>query len=139
MTAPFAWRWIHAWRARRELGRSRPDREKKATRGQATRGSQKGNAIPDVACSSPQDDVASTLPQPLGSEDQGLQLIANGEFYESDRLREALLTRGHKLRSRSDSEVLLHLYHAEGDAFVQRLNGMFDFALWDARQRRLLI
>lgn len=76
--------------------------------------------------------------QPLGSEDQGLQLIANGEFYESDRLREALLTRGHRLRSRSDSEVLLHLYQELGDDALRLLRGEFAFVLWDQPRRRLL-
>ena len=77
--------------------------------------------------------------QPISSADEQLWLVCNGEIYNYRELRGELQARGYAFKTHSDSEVLLHLYHAEGDAFVQRLNGMFDFALWDARQRRLLI
>ena len=77
--------------------------------------------------------------QPLSNVDGTLWLVCNGEIYNYRELRAELQTRGYHFKTASDSEVLLHLYDAEGDDFVQRLNGMFDFALWDARRRRLLI
>ncbi|PHV12115.1 asparagine synthase (glutamine-hydrolyzing) [Chitinimonas sp. BJB300] len=77
--------------------------------------------------------------QPLSNQDETLWLVCNGEIYNYRELRNELLAKGHVFKTGSDSEVMLHLYAEEGDAFVQRLNGMFDFALWDARRRRLLI
>ncbi len=77
--------------------------------------------------------------QPLSNAEQTLWLVCNGEIYNYRELRAELQARGYRFKTDSDSEVLLHLYDAEGDAFVQRLNGMFDFALWDARRQRLLI
>ena len=77
--------------------------------------------------------------QPLSNVEQTLWLVCNGEIYNYRELRAELQAKGCRFKTGSDSEVLLHLYHAEGDAFVQRLNGMFDFALWDAPRRRLLI
>jgi len=77
--------------------------------------------------------------QPLGSEDGTLQLVANGEIYNHRALREELLARGHRFRSRSDSETILHLYEEEGIGCLTRLRGMFAFALWDARARRLFV
>ncbi len=77
--------------------------------------------------------------QPLSNGDGTLWLVCNGEIYNFRELRSELQARGFHFKTASDSEVMLHLYQAEGDAFVHRLNGMFDFALWDARRRRLLI
>lgn len=77
--------------------------------------------------------------QPLSNQEQTLWLVCNGEIYNYRELRSELQAKGHVFKTGSDSEVLLHGYAEEGDAFVQRLNGMFDFALWDARRRRLLI
>ena len=77
--------------------------------------------------------------QPLSNADGTLWLVCNGEIYNYCELRAELQTRGHHFKTGSDSEVLLHGYAQEGDAFVRRLNGMFDFALWDARRQRLLI
>ena len=77
--------------------------------------------------------------QPLSNADQTLWLVCNGEIYNYRELRAELQAKGCRFKTASDSEVLLHLYEAEGDEFVHRLNGMFDFALWDARRRRLLI
>lgn len=77
--------------------------------------------------------------QPLSNQDGSLWLVCNGEIYNYRELRTELQTKGYQFKTNSDSEVLLHLYDAEGDAFVLRLNGMFDFALWDGRRRRLLI
>ena len=77
--------------------------------------------------------------QPLSNVEQTLWLVCNGEIYNYRELRAELQAKGYQFKTGSDSEVLLHLYDAEGDDFVLRLNGMFDFALWDARRRRLLI
>jgi asparagine synthase (glutamine-hydrolysing) len=77
--------------------------------------------------------------QPLSNADGTLWLVCNGEIYNYRELRAELQAKGFRFKTGSDSEVLLHLYDAEGDDFVHRLNGMFDFALWDARRRRLLI
>ena len=77
--------------------------------------------------------------QPLSNVDQTLWLVCNGEIYNYRELRSELQAKGYQFKSNSDSEVLLHLYDADGDDFVLRLNGMFDFALWDVPRRRLLI
>jgi asparagine synthase (glutamine-hydrolysing) len=77
--------------------------------------------------------------QPLSSEDGTLWLVCNGEIYNFRELRRDLEARGHRFKTGSDSETLIHLYAEHGDAFVERLNGMFAFALWDARRRRLLV
>ena len=77
--------------------------------------------------------------QPLSNPDQTLWLVCNGEIYNYRELRAELQAKGYQFKTQSDCEVLLHLYHAEGDDFVLRLNGMFDFALWDSRRQRLLL
>ena len=77
--------------------------------------------------------------QPLSNQDGTLWLVCNGEIYNYRELRAELQAQGHVFKTGSDSEVLLHGYAQTGDAFVGRLNGMFDFALWDTRRRRLLI
>ena len=77
--------------------------------------------------------------QPLSNQNQTLWLVCNGEIYNYRELRQELVAKGYHFKTGSDSEVLLHLYDAEGDNFVLRLNGMFGFALWDGTRRRLLI
>lgn len=77
--------------------------------------------------------------QPLSNMDETLWLVCNGEIYNFRELRIELEAKGYRFKTGSDCEVLLHLYAAEGDEFVHRLNGMFDFALWDVPRRRLLI
>ena len=77
--------------------------------------------------------------QPISNADGTLWLVCNGEIYNYRELRAELQAQGCHFKTGSDSEVLLHAYATMGDDFVHRLNGMFDFALWDARRRRLLI
>jgi asparagine synthase (glutamine-hydrolysing) len=77
--------------------------------------------------------------QPISTADGQLTIVCNGEIYNFRELRAELQALGHRFKTGSDSEVLLHGYAAWGDDVVPRLNGMFDFALWDARRRRLLI
>src|SRR5215470_14043177 len=77
--------------------------------------------------------------QPLGNEDGSVQVVCNGEIYNSAALRADLEVRGHAFQTRSDVEVIAHLYEEEGAAAAARLEGMFAFALWDARARRLVL
>ncbi|MET8051518.1 asparagine synthase (glutamine-hydrolyzing) [Streptosporangium sp. NPDC005286] len=77
--------------------------------------------------------------QPVYSEDGTIVAVFNGEIYNFAELRTELLDRGHRLAASGDSECLVHLYEEHGDAFVHRLRGMFAFALWDGRRRRLLL
>jgi asparagine synthase (glutamine-hydrolysing) len=84
-------------------------------------------------------DLRPDANQPLANEDGSIVLVANGEIYNFRGLRDELERRGHQFRSRSDSEVILHLYEDEGVDCLARLRGMFAFGLWDARRRRLLL
>jgi asparagine synthase (glutamine-hydrolysing) len=77
--------------------------------------------------------------QPIGNEDGSIQVIFNGEIYNYRDLRTDLQARGHILRTGSDTEVLVHSYEEWGDEFVTRLRGMFAFAIWDGRRRRMLL
>ena len=84
-------------------------------------------------------DLSSRASQPMTNEDGTVWLIHNGEIYNFLELRPELEAKGHMFRSSSDSEVILHAYEEEGEACVQRFNGMWAFALWDSRRRRLFL
>jgi asparagine synthase (glutamine-hydrolysing) len=83
-------------------------------------------------------DLTEAAREPLTNEDGSLWLVFNGEIYNFRELREKLGGR-HRFRSQGDGEVILHLYEERGDEAVRALDGMFAFALWDARKRRLLL
>ncbi len=77
--------------------------------------------------------------QPIANADASLVVVCNGEIYNFRELRRELEGCGHRFKTYSDSEVVLHGYAEWGERFVDRLNGMFGFALWDARRRILLV
>lgn len=77
--------------------------------------------------------------QPVWNEDRSIAVVLNGEIYNYREIRYELESRGHRFNSASDTEVLPHLYEEYGLEMVQHLNGMFAFALWDIKRRRLVI
>jgi asparagine synthase (glutamine-hydrolysing) len=77
--------------------------------------------------------------QPQSGEDRKTWTVFNGEIYNFEQLREELSKQGHTFRTRSDTEVIVHLYERDGEAFVEKLDGMFALAVWDASRRTLLL
>lgn len=77
--------------------------------------------------------------QPISNADGSVWVVCNGEIYNFRELRAELQARGVGFKTGSDTEVIVHLYALHGDEFVHKLNGMYGFALWDARRRRLLV
>ncbi|MEA3414798.1 MAG: asparagine synthase (glutamine-hydrolyzing) [Thermodesulfobacteriota bacterium] len=77
--------------------------------------------------------------QPMGNEDGSIQVVFNGEIYNFLELWHQLKSKGHLFRTRSDTEVLVHGYEEWGENLVQHLNGMFAFAVWDGRHKRLFM
>ena len=84
-------------------------------------------------------DLSPSGHQPMANEDGSIQLVFNGEIYNYRDLRPALLQRGHRLTSTSDSEVILHSYEDRREEALGDLRGMFAFALWDQKDRSLLL
>jgi asparagine synthase (glutamine-hydrolysing) len=84
-------------------------------------------------------DLRPEANQPMSNEDGTCTAVVNGEIYNHAELRDELAARGHRFRSRSDSEVVVHLYEEHGADCVTKLDGMFAIALWDARAERLLL
>ena len=82
---------------------------------------------------------AATGRQPMSNESGTIRIACNGEIYNHLDLRRRLEGAGHTFRTRSDTEAILHLYEEEGLEALESLNGIFAFALWDARARRLLL
>jgi asparagine synthase (glutamine-hydrolysing) len=81
----------------------------------------------------------STGHQPISNEDGTATIVFNGEIYNYLELREGLLARGHKFKTKSDTEVILHLYEEKGEDFPKELRGMFAVAIWDSKRRRLVL
>ncbi len=77
--------------------------------------------------------------QPMSNESGGLWITYNGEIFNYLELRKELEARGHRFRTQSDTEVILHAYEEYGDACVERFNGQWAFAIWDARRARLFL
>ena len=84
-------------------------------------------------------DLTANANQPMPNEDGGVRVVFNGEIYNFRELREGLLQRGHRFRSRSDTETIAHLYEEKGAECVDDLDGMFAIAIWDERASRLVL
>jgi asparagine synthase (glutamine-hydrolysing) len=77
--------------------------------------------------------------QPIANEDGTVHVVQNGEIYNYAELRGELERAGHRFSTTGDTEVIVHLYEQDGDAFAERLRGMFAIAIWDSRRRRLVL
>src|ERR1700692_4048254 len=77
--------------------------------------------------------------QPLSNENGTVWIAFNGEIYNFQELRDDLLKKGHTFRTKTDTEVIVHLYEEYGEAGIEALRGMFAFAIWDQNQKKLLL
>ncbi len=77
--------------------------------------------------------------QPISNEDGSIWIVFNGEIYNFIELRDELVALGHTFQTHSDTEAIVHLYEEMGEACVERLRGMFGFAIWDRRERKLFM
>src|SRR5262245_26745067 len=84
-------------------------------------------------------DLSAAADQPMANEDGSIHIVFNGEIYNFKELREYLLARGHRFRTQSDTESIIHLYEERGLAAFRDLDGMFAIAIWDRRERRLVL
>jgi asparagine synthase (glutamine-hydrolysing) len=84
-------------------------------------------------------DLSAAGHQPMANEDGTVWITFNGEIYNHAELRPELEAKGHRYRSQTDTETILHLYEEEGPRCVERLHGMFAFAIWDSRRRELFL
>ena len=128
-----------------KLDGSRPDVDWLARMGDATvhRGPDDSGAHVDGPCAIGMRRLSiidlSGGHQPISNQDGSLVVVCNGEIYNFRELRRELLAHGHVFKTASDSEVVLHGYGQWGERVVERLNGMFGFALWDRRRQTLLV
>src|SRR6516225_10925850 len=76
--------------------------------------------------------------QPIFNEDESVLVVFNGEIYNYRELQKELQQRGHRFRTNSDTEVIVHAYEEYGDDCAKHLHGMFSFAIWDKKRQRLL-
>jgi len=81
----------------------------------------------------------TTGTQPISNEDGTVWVVFNGEIYNYQELRAGLIRRGHHFKTGSDTEVLVHLYEEDGSAGAEKLRGMFAYAIWDSRNRSVLL
>ncbi|MDR1289934.1 MAG: asparagine synthase (glutamine-hydrolyzing), partial [Planctomycetaceae bacterium] len=84
-------------------------------------------------------DLTQSGHQPMHNDSETIHIVFNGEIYNFESLRNNLVSLGHRFRSKSDTEVIIHLYERYGDNFLNHLNGMFALAIWDTRTRRLIL
>jgi asparagine synthase (glutamine-hydrolysing) len=84
-------------------------------------------------------DISTAGEQPMSNEDGSVWIAYNGEVYNHAALRPGLESRGHRYRSRSDTETIVHLYEEVGERVVEQLHGMFAFAIWDKKRQQLLL
>jgi asparagine synthase (glutamine-hydrolysing) len=84
-------------------------------------------------------DLSERGRMPMCNEDSTVWITYNGECYNADELRPQLISNGHRFRSTTDTEVILHLYEEYGERCVEYLRGMFAFAIWDTREKKLLL
>ena len=102
----------------------------------------KAISLPDRSVSDSADFRSSTFPvgiNPCRITEESVWVIFNGEIYNFPELKRELQGHGHVFRTNSDTEVIIHGYKQWGDEVLNRLNGMFGLAIWDVRQRRLLL
>ncbi|RKY32726.1 MAG: asparagine synthase (glutamine-hydrolyzing) [Candidatus Omnitrophota bacterium] len=84
-------------------------------------------------------DLTKAASQPMSNEDSTLWFVFNGEIYNYRELRQELIGKGHKFKSASDSETLIHLYEEMGEDCIESIRGMFAFAIWDAKKQILFL
>jgi asparagine synthase (glutamine-hydrolysing) len=84
-------------------------------------------------------DLSHAGHQPMSNEDESVWVAYNGEVFDFSKLREELVRRGHKFKSHTDTEVIVHLYEDCGAGMVDHLNGMFAIAIWDSKRQELLL
>ena len=77
--------------------------------------------------------------QPIHNEDESIWIVFNGEIYNFPELRKELIEKGHRFYTNTDTEVIVHAYEEYGEDFVNKLRGMFAFAIWDTNEKKLML